>query len=74
MSSRADVPRSFGGPSERCIIIFRRSRRWQFCQSGWGAWLTPAHCHPRNRVERYRGARRPLTSCLLLLSLRAIPS
>src|ERR1700688_1997850 len=29
-SSRADVPRSFGGPSERCSRIFRRSRRWQF--------------------------------------------
>jgi len=46
MSSRADVPRSFGGPSERCSRNFRRSRRRQSRRGGWGAWLTLAHCHP----------------------------
>jgi hypothetical protein len=74
MSSRAEVPRSFGGPSERCSRIFRRSRRRQSRRGGWGAWLTPAHCHPRNRVERYRGARRLLSSRVMLLFLRAVPS
>jgi hypothetical protein len=59
-SSRADVPRSFGGPSERCSRFFRRSRRRQSRRGGWGARLTPAHCHPRNRMERYRGAWRIL--------------
>ena len=52
-SSRAEVPRSFGGLSERCSEIFRRSRRRQSRRGGWGARSIPAHCHPRNRVERY---------------------
>ena len=66
-SSRADVPRSFGGLSERCSRIFRRSRRRQSRRGGWGARSIPAHCHPRNRMERYRGAWRLDFSALYLL-------
>jgi len=38
-SSRADIPRSFGGPSERCSKLFRRSCPRQFRRGGWGDWL-----------------------------------
>jgi hypothetical protein len=66
-SSRADVPRNFGGLCERCSRRFRRSRRRQSRRGGWGARLRPAHCHPRNRMERYRGAWRLEFSALYLL-------
>jgi len=70
MSSRADIPRSFGGPGERCRRIFRRSRLRQSRRSGWGAWLRPAHCHPVRGMERYLGARRHTFLRAALLSLR----
>ena len=40
------IPRNFGGLSERCSKIFRRSCRRQSRRGNWGAWLKPAHCHP----------------------------
>jgi len=40
----------------------------------WWARLKPAHCHPWNRMERYRGARRLMSFRAMLPSLRTFYS
>jgi hypothetical protein len=62
ISSRAAVPRIFGGPSERCkAISSAEAADGSPAAGGWGAWLIPAHCHP----ESWGGAlSRSAASCV----------